>query len=87
MKATKCENYVPIYERYDEVLKKKEDWIRKQQDEKKKKQELEDQLADGEMKKNYKILQEHEVESFIKNQMTWIDKKNQALLQKRIVED
>ncbi|CAD8068107.1 unnamed protein product [Paramecium sonneborni] len=89
---TECEYYVPIHIRQQQIIQKKQEWV-KQQQEMKKQQEEEQEKQFQELwekeKEKYKknSVGEVNVEEFVNQQISWLEKRNDHILTEQIKKD
>ncbi|CAD8064180.1 unnamed protein product [Paramecium sonneborni] len=89
---TECEYYVPLHIRQQQIIQKKQEWV-KQQKEMRKQQEEEQEKQFQELwekeKEKYKknSVGEVNVEEFVNQQLSWLEKRNDHILNEQIKKD
>ncbi|CAD8142303.1 unnamed protein product [Paramecium pentaurelia] len=89
---TDCEYYVPIHIRQQQIIQKKQEWVRQQQEMKKnQEEEQEKQFQDKWEKEKDKFkknsVAEVNVEEFVNQQISWLEKRNDHILTEQIKKD
>ncbi|CAD8150664.1 unnamed protein product [Paramecium octaurelia] len=89
---TECEYYVPIHIRQQQIIQKKQEWVKQQQEMKKHhEEEQEKQFQEQWEKEKEKFkknsVAEINVEEFVNQQISWLEKRNDHILTEQIKKD
>ncbi|CAK65720.1 unnamed protein product (macronuclear) [Paramecium tetraurelia] len=89
---TECEYYVPIHIRQQQIIQKKQEWVKQQQEmkrhhEEEQEKQFQEQWEKEKEKFKKNSFAEVNVEEFVNQQISWLEKRNDHILTEQIKKD